>query len=225
MIFDGELNRIWPLPDDYLQVSVTGTLPYDSAPGGTRSSMAQMDSTEAPYGDIVALHGAHCFIPTMSALDIDTEDLFYDIAGDANLLAHTPFDTVYFPIENQEHIAITAESANWFIDEIERGVYASVTTPQVAASHITLHQNSPNPFTSSTAVRFSLAEAGDARLEVFDIAGRSVALLVDEMLPAGSAQATWNGEDARGRRVAPGIYFLSLSAGGSAQSVKMLLLK
>jgi len=225
MIFDGELNRIWPLPDDYLQVSVTGTLPYDNAPGGTRSSMAQMDSTEAPYGDIIALHEAHCFIPTISALDIETEDLFYDIAGDASLLAHTPFDTVYFPIENQEHIAITAESANWFVDEIERGVYASVATPQVAAPRITLYQNSPNPFTSYTAVRFSLAEAGHARLEVFDVAGRSVALLVDEMLPAGSAQATWNGQDARGRRVAPGIYFLNLSAGGSAVSVKMLLLK
>jgi hypothetical protein len=225
MIFDGELNRIWPLPDDYLQVSVSGTRPYDSAPGGTRSSMATMDSTEAPYGDIIALHGAHCFIPTISALDIDTEDLFYDIAGDANLLAHTPFDVVYFPIENQEHIAITAESANWFIDEIERGVYAAVAMPRVAASRITLHQNSPNPFTSSTAVRFSLSEGGHTRLEVFDVAGRSVALLVDEMLPAGSAQATWSGEDARGRRVAPGIYFLSLSAGGSAQSVKMLLLK
>ena len=60
---------------------VNGTLPYDSAPGGWRASMAQLDTTQAPYGDIVALHNAHCFIPTVSALDLPTSDLFFDVAG------------------------------------------------------------------------------------------------------------------------------------------------
>jgi hypothetical protein len=224
-IFDGAINRIWPLPDDYLEAYVSGTRPYDSAPGGTRASMAQMDSTEAPYGDIIALHESHCFIPTVSALDIDTQDLFYDIAGDVDLLAHTPFDTVYFPIENQEHIAITAESANWFVSELERGVYSGVPGSPATGSGIVLYQNRPNPFRASTAIRFSLAEAGHVRLEVFDVSGRSIALLLDEAMPAGAAGATWSGEDRRGRRVAPGIYFLSLSKGDSAESLKMLLLR
>ena len=95
IIFDGLLDLIWPFPDDQLTVYVEGTRPYDSAPGGTRGSMAQMDSTEAPYGDIVALHDTHCFIPTVSALAIDTADLLYDVAGDPDLLASTPFDAVY----------------------------------------------------------------------------------------------------------------------------------
>ena len=219
------LNRSWPLPDDYLQVYVSGTLPYDSAPGGTRSSMAQMDSTEAPYGDVIALHESHCFIPTVSALDIDTGDLFYDIAGDADLMAHTPFDTVYFPIENQEHIAITAESAGWFISELERGVYAGVPGREPGRSLVALYQNSPNPFRASTEIRFALAETGHVRLEVFDVTGRSVAVLLDRVMVAGKAQVAWKGEDASGRRAAPGIYFASLSSRGMTQSVKMLLLR
>ena len=76
--------------------------------------MAQADSTEAPYGDIVALQPSHCFIPTISALDLATSDLFYDIAGEPDLLAMTPFDAVYFPAENEEHVAITAQNAEQF---------------------------------------------------------------------------------------------------------------
>ena len=68
IIFDGGINLIWPLPDTYRTVSVGGTLPWDAAPGGYRGSMAQMDATTAPYGDIVALHDNHCFMPTVSAL-------------------------------------------------------------------------------------------------------------------------------------------------------------
>lgn len=225
VIFDGLLDLIWPLPDDELQVYVSGTMPYDSAPGGTRASMAQMDSTEAPYGDVIALYESHCFIPTISALDLDIENLFYDIAGDANLLAHTPFDTVYFPVDNQEHIAITAESAQWFISELERGLYASVRGQDVGVAGVLLYENSPNPFTSSTTVRFWLPEAGRVRLEVLDVTGRIVATLVDGAMPAGTGRAVWDGRDAFGKPAAPGIYFLSLTAESEARSVKMLLLR
>jgi hypothetical protein len=85
-IFDGLIDLIWPLPDTQMAVTVTGTRPYDNAPGGYRASMAQMDSTEAPYGDIIALHDNHGFIPTISALDLATEDPFYDVAGDPDIL-------------------------------------------------------------------------------------------------------------------------------------------
>jgi hypothetical protein len=225
VIFDGVLDLIWPFPDDYLEVYVSGTRPFDNAPGGTRASMAQMDSTEAPYGDIIALYDNHCFIPTISALDLDTENLFYDIAGDADLLAHTPFDTVYFPVANEEHIHISAESAEWFLSEIEWGLFASVHGPDATVAGMVLHQNSPNPFTSSTAVRFSLARAGEARLEVFDVSGRLVATLLEGPQPAGRGHAFWDGRDAGGRPVAAGIYFVSLSAGRESRSVKMLLLR
>ena len=82
VIFDGMINLIWPLPDSYQTVNIGGTLPWDSAPGGFRDSMAQMGNTAVPYGDIVALHDNHCFIPTVSSLALEGVGPFHDIAGD-----------------------------------------------------------------------------------------------------------------------------------------------
>src|SRR5262249_14047265 len=47
-------------------VTVSNTRPWDGAPGGSRASMLELDTTAAPYGDIVALYPSHCFIPTIS---------------------------------------------------------------------------------------------------------------------------------------------------------------
>ena len=52
---------------------------------------------------------------------------FHDIAGDPDLLSRTGFDLVYYPTENQEHIAITPENKQWMIAEIGAGVS---TVPQ-----------------------------------------------------------------------------------------------
>jgi hypothetical protein len=212
IILEGLIDMIWPLPDTQLNVTVSGTLPYDSAPGGWRASMAPMDSTEAPYGDIVALHDAHCFIPTVSALAIDTQDLFYDVAGDSDLLAHTPFDTVYFPAANQEHVTITPESAVWFRDEIERGADSDVALDPTPGEHGGLVCKAfPNPFMSSTAVGYVVARTQRVRIEVVDTAGRWVVGLRDGMAAAGPGTAMWDGRDARGRRVGPGIYFCRMT--------------
>ncbi len=97
LIFDGEIDLIWPLPDEAMSVTVAGTQPWDGAPGGSRASMAEMDAVPAPYGDIIALHPAHAFIPTVSALALAVDDPFHDIAGDPDLLSRTPFAAVYYP--------------------------------------------------------------------------------------------------------------------------------
>lgn len=123
-IFEGEIDLFWPLPDEYLNVTVQPTWPWDNAPGGTRPTMLQMDAVPAPYGDIVALHPSHCFIPTISALGLAVSDPFFDIAGAPDLYALSPFDSLYFPAVNQEHIAITAESRDWFLQELCGGLRA-----------------------------------------------------------------------------------------------------
>jgi len=101
-----------------MSVTVSGTRPWDSAPGGSRDSMTEMDLVEAPYGDIIALHPAHAFIPTISSLALATDDPFFDIAGAPDLMSLTPFTAVYFPAENQEHILITPENKVWFMTEL-----------------------------------------------------------------------------------------------------------
>lgn len=85
---------------------------------------------------------------------------------------------------------------------------------------ITLHQNYPNPFNPETTVRFELPAHGQVRLEVFDILGRRVAVLVDSELSPGNHQIRF---DASG--LSSGIYLYRLNAGGSILTRKMTLIK
>jgi hypothetical protein len=129
-IFRGLINMIWPLPDQSQTVTVQATTPWDNAPGGTSNSMAQLDRVDPGYGDIVALHPDHCFIPTISALGLNVTDPFYNIAADNALLSHTSFQTVYFPAANQEHVTITPESFWWFMGEALDSLPAPVVVIQ-----------------------------------------------------------------------------------------------
>jgi hypothetical protein len=223
MVFDGLMDLIWPLPDRDMRVTVSGTEPYDNAPGGTRASMVQMDTTEAPYGDIVALHDDHCFIPTVSALDLETADLFYDIAGDPSIMEITPFDAIFYAATNEEHVTITPENAVWIIHEVELGVTGieEGETPRVSA----LHQNYPNPFNPRTRIDLIMFQAGRGRLCVFDVGGRRVATLLDGFLEEGRHSVSWNGENDDGHSAATGIYFYRLEACGTVLTRKMVLLR
>jgi len=81
----------------------------------------------------------------------------------------------------------------------------------------------PNPFRVATRLQFTLAHAGHARIQVFDLRGRLVRTLLDGFLPAGEASASWDGRDARGTRQAPGIYLVRLESAGQRSTRKTLL--
>jgi hypothetical protein len=225
IILDGLINRIWPLPDDQLVVHVEGTDPYDGAPGGTRSTMVEMDTLEAPYGDIVALHDKHCFIPTISALDLDSDDLFFDIAGDPDLLIHTPFDTVYFPAVNEEHIEITPESKTWFISELQRGSASGIGDRPVAAGTSLRLEVSPNPFSRAASITYHLEVEQHVSLSVYDAAGRAVADILDDAGTPGWNHAEWDGTDRWGADVSPGTYFIRLRSGPESEVTRVILLR
>ena len=88
-----------------------------------------------------------------------------------------------------------------------------------------LSQNFPNPFNPSTTIEYSLPFAGQVRLEVFNILGQRVALLVDEVQSAGKWRARWNGSDDSGSKVSTGLYIYRLATPGAVLSRKMVLLK
>ena len=80
----------------------------------------------------------------------------------------------------------------------------------------------PNPFAGGTTIRFSLREPSRARLVVYDIRGEVVRVLADREMRAGANSFMWNGADASGRKVAPGVYFSVLEIGGEAISRKLV---
>ncbi len=222
-IFQGEVNIIL-FPSDTEDVIVAGTAPYDDAPGGSRASMAQADSTEAPYGDIIALYPSHCFIPTISSLDLATNDLFFDVAGASDLLSQSPFDAVYFPSENQEHVMVTPENAAWIKGEIFSTPTATPPVVQTQRAAV-LYPNAPNPFNPATVLRFRMSEAGRVRLEIFDLRGRKLNTLVDGTKPAGVYSVRWDGRDDAKRDVASGVYLSRLSVNGVSEARRMTLVR
>jgi hypothetical protein len=220
-IFQGVINVIWPLPDTYQDVNVAGAVSWDGAPGGWRASMAQMDTTSVPYGDIEALFGHHCFIPTVSSLDLAGVGPLHDVLADPDLMSRTSFDVLHVPLQNQEHVTITPESAAWFLDEVREGVTEAAEPPQVAAAPLRAY---PNPFNPSTTVSFALPSAGHASLEAFDLRGRRVAVLLDAELPAGRHASVWNGR-AGDAPLAAGPYLLRLRAPGGTRTARVMLVE
>ncbi len=85
--------------------------------------------------------------------------------------------------------------------------------------------NHPNPFNPSTTISFTLPEAGQVALRVFDVRGRLVRTLADGSFEAGTHSVEWNATDGSGRRVASGIYFYRLISDGLDRTQKMILMK
>jgi hypothetical protein len=90
----------------------------------------------------------------------------------------------------------------------------------------TLHQNRPNPFRPSTDIAFSLGRTGEVSLRVFDIRGRAVRTLTNEVRGPGVHEVQWDGRDDRGVAVTSGVYFYELRVDGEVvRSRKMQLLR
>ena len=89
-----------------------------------------------------------------------------------------------------------------------------------------LHQNSPNPFNPKTTLRYDVpAGGGDVQIEVFDVSGRLVRVLLDSFQPAGRHAVAWDGRDASGRAQPSGVYFARLRAPDTEQIRRMVLLQ
>ncbi|NOT35346.1 MAG: DUF1929 domain-containing protein [Candidatus Eisenbacteria bacterium] len=86
-----------------------------------------------------------------------------------------------------------------------------------------LHQNTPNPFAGSTAIRFDLPRASQVRLEVFDLFGRRVRTLVQGERAAGSHQVEWDRISDSGHRLSAGVYVARLVTEGYRAESKMVI--
>ena len=94
-----------------------------------------------------------------------------------------------------------------------------------APREFALDPNYPNPFNSSTTLRYRIQEPGRVRLEIFDVQGQKVKTLADGDVGPGVYQVEWDGTDASGKPVATGVYLARLQKSTASLVHKMLLLK
>lgn len=85
--------------------------------------------------------------------------------------------------------------------------------------------NSPNPFNPSTTISYTLPEQAGVKLEIYDVAGRRIANLVDAVQGPGDHRIGWDGKDGNGVPVTSGIYFYRITAGETRISKKMILVR
>ena len=87
-------------------------------------------------------------------------------------------------------------------------------------STFALQQNYPNPFNATTVLNFAVNQSGHVKLNVYNLLGQQVEILVDGHYDAGQYTISWNAGD-----LPSGVYFARLQSQERTESVKMMLLK
>jgi predicted amidohydrolase YtcJ len=88
-----------------------------------------------------------------------------------------------------------------------------------------LHQNFPNPFNSSTEIKYQVAKGVHVTLEVYNILGEKVKILVDKTRTPGHYTVQWNGRNEEGREVSSGVYWYRIITGDFVRIRQMVLQK
>jgi len=119
---------------------------------------------------------------------------------------------------------LTAQSPSWISWKEIRIFDSNTTAVNLNNSNISgyysLMQNYPNPFNPGTVIKYSIQNPGLVQLKVYDVLGREVSTLINEIKYAGNYEAVFDGSN-----LPSGIYLYRLEAGNYSAVKKLLLLK
>lgn len=96
-----------------------------------------------------------------------------------------------------------------------------VESPAISRRYLTA---GPNPFNERITLAFSLEASSRATLEVFDVSGRRVAVVMDREVASGRTAVDWKGIHRAGEPLASGVYFVRLSLNGNAVETRRVTL-
>jgi len=96
----------------------------------------------------------------------------------------------------------------------------SVEGQDLTPSVFALEQNYPNPFNPTTEFKYTVGSTGLVSIKIYDILGREVATLVNEVMQPNTYTAKWNAQG-----FASGVYFYKMTAGSFSDIKKMVLMK
>jgi len=117
-----------------------------------------------------------------------------------------------------------SSGAKWYLDSVSV-TESLVDVPVAGPARALLLAASPNPSSVTSRITFELASSRRVRLDVFDSRGAHVRTLADGSFAAGRGEASWDGRDASGRRVAAGVYLVRMRSGDEERSARVVRLK
>ena len=104
--------------------------------------------------------------------------------------------------------------------KISTDAFISIENNTYLPNQISLFPNYPNPFNPTTTLSFSLINTDHVLLEVYDIKGQNIEILVNSKLSVGRHNIQWNGS-----QYSSGIYFVKLRTDNNEMNQKIMLLK
>jgi hypothetical protein len=166
------------------------------------------------------------FFNTPCVFDIDHNNIL-DITGQGiENISTNPYTNVYLWNTGYTYVASKIQIPMWQYNTRHNGVYGDLDLNGISPvsgnvpDKFKLHQNYPNPFNPSTMISYDVSKTSHVKLMVFDVLGRELETLVDELKPAGSYNVTWNAN-----RYSSGLYFCKLVTDSYTGIIKMVLVK
>jgi hypothetical protein len=108
---------------------------------------------------------------------------------------------------------------------VDIGWYLGMNDEAVIPDVFALHQNYPNPFNPVTTIRYDIPEQALVRIDIYNILGQKVAVLVEGLHEPGFHAVRWNGTNMYGNALSSGMYFYHIKAGDFRNVKKLLLVK
>ncbi len=144
------------------------------------------------------------------------------ISFDWTLPANTPyFPRIYVVLDPDNTINEIHENNNkgWKVLNFSDGTTAVDNDGEVINS-FELSQNYPNPFNPTTIIRYEIPQTSKVEMKIFDVLGREVETLVNDIKLPGQYEVNFNGVN-----LASGVYFYRIEAGDFVLTKKMILLR
>ncbi|MFZ5519296.1 MAG: FG-GAP-like repeat-containing protein [Candidatus Zhuqueibacterota bacterium] len=138
----------------------------------------------------------------------------------------TTIDSIIIKWPSGNLQVLTDVEANQFLKIVEEQtteVFQKLSSK--ASLEYNLADNYPNPFNANTIMEYQVTQAGNVRINIFNLLGQKVITLVDEMHQSGRYSILWDGIDGTGNSVPSGMYFYKMEADKFSATKKMLLLE
>ena len=157
----------------------------------------------------------------------DTTKVFFSEYYGENMQEILEFDEEVTGLYKKPNSEILYVLTRTDLFKVENGTPTSIKQVPVSnesetdiPNTVTLHQNFPNPFNPSTTIQFELNQAAFTKLTVYDMLGRKVRELVNEVRPAGTNTIQFNATN-----LASGIYLYRLESNGMVHTKRLTLIK
>jgi GH18 family chitinase len=180
-------------------------------------------------------YSAYRWVISQSGLSSITADIHFDISKLPNAIANPSALRVYKrPAEGaglfmavptsydaaSNNIIASVQSFSEFIIGSDDNSLSAVASSLVSPLDFRLSQNFPNPFNPTTTIQYALPKASNVRITVYDLLGRCIRTLVNEMKQSGSYATLFDGSN-----LASGVYFYRLEAGSFVQTRRLCIIR